>query len=230
LFLVFSDTEAAGRFALELCDLVASTDWFSKGLPQDFNIRVSLHAGPVYSFHEPITDGPNYIGAHVNQAARVEPITPPGQVYATQAFAALAAAEGTRAFSCEYVGRIHLAKGFGIKIYSVAIGREGRVAMPFVQKDVFGRHVKTYQYFDSSINPEIPRRISETTGGRFYRVYDDVKAFRAALEEIDALEKTTVETTEQVKYDERYPPYLKAGLAVLLLAFLLQNTALRVYP
>jgi len=30
---------------------------------------------------------------HVSRAARIEPITPPGQVYASQAFAALAAAE-----------------------------------------------------------------------------------------------------------------------------------------
>jgi hypothetical protein len=50
-------------------------------------------------------------------AARIEPISPPGHVYASQAFAALAEAEASpksRApFACEYVGQVPLAKGYG---------------------------------------------------------------------------------------------------------------------
>jgi len=38
-----------------------------------------------------------YTGSHTNRAARIEPITPPGQVYASSAFAAVAAATGARA-------------------------------------------------------------------------------------------------------------------------------------
>jgi Ca-activated chloride channel family protein len=123
-----------------------------------------------------------------------------------------------------------LAKGFGIRVYSVAIGREGRVAMPFIQKDVFGRQVKTYQYFDSSINPELLRQISSVTGGKFYRVEDDPKAFRAVFADIDKLERYKIETTEQVKYEEHFMPFLIWGIAVFALGFLLQNVVLRVYP
>lgn len=57
----------------------------------------------------------NYFGTHVSQAARIEPITPPGHVYASQAFAALAAAEGVREFRCDYVGQTPLAKDHGIR-------------------------------------------------------------------------------------------------------------------
>lgn len=123
-----------------------------------------------------------------------------------------------------------LAKGFGIKVYSIAIGREGRVAMPFVQKDVFGRSVKTYQYFDSSINPELLRQISSLTGGKFYRVEDDVKIFREVFKDIDRLERYKIETTEQVKYDEKFMKYLWAGVLLFLVAFITQNFAWRVYP
>jgi class 3 adenylate cyclase len=114
LYFVFNGVRDAGRFALELCDRVASTDWTEKGLPKDLNLRIALHAGPVYSCIDPVTRQPNYIGTHVSRAARIEPITPPGQVYASQAFAALASAQHVTEFTCDYVGQTPLAKGYGI--------------------------------------------------------------------------------------------------------------------
>ena len=114
LYFVFHSVRDAGRFALELCDRVGSTDWTEKGLPKDLNLRIALHAGPVYSCIDPVTRQPNYIGTHVSRAARIEPITPPGQVYASQAFAALASAQHVTEFTCDYVGQTPLAKGYGI--------------------------------------------------------------------------------------------------------------------
>ncbi len=43
----------------------------------------------------------------------IDPITPPGLVYTTDAFAALAASERIESFRCEYVGRMPYAKGYG---------------------------------------------------------------------------------------------------------------------
>ncbi|MBI3542252.1 MAG: VWA domain-containing protein [Deltaproteobacteria bacterium] len=123
-----------------------------------------------------------------------------------------------------------LAKGYGIRVYSVAIGRDGRVAMPFVQKDVFGRQVKTYQYFDSSINPELLRQISSVTGGKFYRVQDDVKIFHDVFTDIDQLERSKIETTEQVKYEERFMKFVMFGIFAFVVAFTLQHAVMRVYP
>lgn len=123
-----------------------------------------------------------------------------------------------------------LAKGYGIRVYSVAIGREGRVAMPFVQKDVLGRQFKTYQYFDSSINPELLRQISSSTGGKFYRVQEDVKIFREVFEDIDKLERSKIETTEQVKYEEKFMKFVVFGMLFFLAGFAVQNSVMRVYP
>ena len=61
-----------------------------------------------------MTEHDNCIGTHVSHAARIEPVTPPGQVFASQAFAALSAAERVRDFACHYVGQTALAKGHGI--------------------------------------------------------------------------------------------------------------------
>jgi len=113
LYFVFSSVSDAGQFALDLRDGVASTDWPTKGLPS-LNLRIGLHAGPVYACTDPVTLRANYIGAQVSRAARIEPITPTGQVYASQYFAALAAAEGVKEFRCDYVGQTSMAKKYGV--------------------------------------------------------------------------------------------------------------------
>ena len=76
-------------------------------------MRIGLHAGPVYQIYDPIIGQWSYIGSHVTQAARMEPRTPPGEIYASRTFAALAAAEQVREFICEYTGIVELAKGYG---------------------------------------------------------------------------------------------------------------------
>ncbi len=120
LYYVFSDVAIAGDFALRLAGIVTKTDWEKKGLPAGLNLRVALHAGPAYEFDDPITGSRTYSGTHVSRAARLEPVTPPGQVYASEAFAALAAAQRTRNFSCDYVGQTPMAKGYGtLPVYHV---------------------------------------------------------------------------------------------------------------
>jgi class 3 adenylate cyclase len=113
LYFVFGDVRTAGLFALDLRDLVTSIDWAAKGLRKDLNLRIGLHAGPIYVCTDPITGSRNVVGTHVSRAARIEPITPPGQVYASQAFAALATLEGVQDFSCEYVRQVEWAKHYG---------------------------------------------------------------------------------------------------------------------
>jgi len=113
LYFVFASARDAGRFALDLCACVDATDWTAKGLPASLNLRIALHAGPVYAGRNPVTGQTDYTGTHVSRAARIEPITPPGHVYASRPFAALAAAQGATDFTCDYVGQTSLAKGYG---------------------------------------------------------------------------------------------------------------------
>jgi class 3 adenylate cyclase len=113
LFFAFPSVRAAGLFALDLSERVQAIKWEEKGLPSELSIRIALHAGPVYPCFDPVTQQDTYMGSHVSRAARIEPITPPGKVYASQAFAALAKTEHTTEFKCEYVGQTPLAKGYG---------------------------------------------------------------------------------------------------------------------
>jgi class 3 adenylate cyclase len=123
LYFVFGSVRDAGLFALELADTVARTDWTRWGLPRELCLRTGLHAGPAFACLDPVTGQQNYFGVHVSRAARIEPITPPGQVYASGAFAALARADDVRDFRCDYVGRTPLAKTYGtLPMYVVRRG------------------------------------------------------------------------------------------------------------
>ena len=113
LYIVFEDLLQAAHYALELRDFVTNTDWSRSGLPSDLNIRIGLHAGPVFCAREPILGRTNYFGNHVNRAARIEPITNPGNVYASEQFASLLLAQPSGDIECKYVGIIVLPKRFG---------------------------------------------------------------------------------------------------------------------
>jgi class 3 adenylate cyclase/tetratricopeptide (TPR) repeat protein len=112
LYAVFSDARAAGVFALQLLDRINSAPWKELGL-QDLDLRIGLHSGVLYSCIDPVTQQNNYIGSHVSRAAHIEPITPPGQIYASQAFAAQAWTESVTEFRCDYVGLTQMAKNYG---------------------------------------------------------------------------------------------------------------------
>lgn len=120
LFFVFSGVEDAGRFGLDLRDLVMKTDWIDLGLPTNLNIRIAVHAGPVYVNFDPVVRQMTFTGAHVSRAARIEPITHEGEVFASEEFAALAAADQSKGFTCDLVGTTALAKSYGLfRIYSL---------------------------------------------------------------------------------------------------------------
>jgi class 3 adenylate cyclase/tetratricopeptide (TPR) repeat protein len=120
LFFVFNGVEDAGRFALDLRDLVINTDWVDLGLPHQLSIRIGVHAGPVYVNFDPVVREISFTGAHVSRAARIEPITHEGEVFASEEFAALAAADQSKGFSCDLVGTTQLAKSYGLfRVYSL---------------------------------------------------------------------------------------------------------------
>jgi hypothetical protein len=113
LYMVFRDVRDAAHYALELSALMRGFDRKAWRLPPAFDLRIAVHCGPVHCARDPITGGNLYTGPHTSRAARIEPITPPGQVYASSAFASVAAATGVDGLTMRYVGRIPLAKGFG---------------------------------------------------------------------------------------------------------------------
>lgn len=113
LFYLFDTVRDTGLFALELTELVTQCAWEERHLPAGLNLRVSVHAGPLFELDDPVTGRPARWGTHVTRGARIEPVTPPGNVYASREFAALSAAANVVDFECIRVGRVSLAKKYG---------------------------------------------------------------------------------------------------------------------
>jgi Ca-activated chloride channel family protein len=122
-----------------------------------------------------------------------------------------------------------LAAGFGIKVYTIAIGKEGRVRMPIRRKGMMGETVTTYQWFDNQLNPELLKQIATMTDGKFYRVQDKA-TFEDVFADIDRLEKSEVKTNEKVRYDELYAKPLIGALLLLALERILARLWWRVLP
>ena len=112
VFLVFQTATLAAECALALQQLVMDLPADILGLPDGISLRVGGHCGPVLELRDPITKKTGYFGTSVNRAARIEPVTPPDEVYVSEAFAAKLALEEAP-FFCEYVGEVASAKNYG---------------------------------------------------------------------------------------------------------------------
>ncbi|WP_237051416.1 adenylate/guanylate cyclase domain-containing protein [Magnetospirillum sp. ME-1] len=128
IFAVMDKATPMAEYAQTLQEMVLRADEeLADRLPHPLNLRISLHAGPVFQAIDPICGRQNFYGSHINRAARLEPVTVIGHVYATQQFVAVLTAEQSamrseaqnrgedfvERFACEYVGVLSLAKDFG---------------------------------------------------------------------------------------------------------------------
>lgn len=113
LFVVFEDALSASQCAMALQDSMRNLDLSKLGLPNHLALRLGVHYGPVYELNDPVLHRPNYFGAHVTKAARIEPITPEGEVYVTRQLSSELALIKHCGFSTEYVGVVPTAKKYG---------------------------------------------------------------------------------------------------------------------
>jgi class 3 adenylate cyclase len=113
LYVVFDSVREGAEFALGFLERTFDVDWTAAGLSSTSRIRVALHAGPVFTGFDPVMRREHFFGSSVTRAARIEPVTQPGTVYASEAFAAALAAAGQDGFTLEYIGRLPLAKAYG---------------------------------------------------------------------------------------------------------------------
>jgi len=124
---------------------------------------------------------------------------------------------------------LEIAKGYGIKIYSIGMGRDGDAQLPVMVEDVFGRKVKRYRPIHSAVNEPLLTKMAQETGGRFWRATTG-NALKEAFSEINRLEKSNIETSQFTRYAELYQPYLRWALGMYLLSVFMMATVLRRGP
>lgn len=124
---------------------------------------------------------------------------------------------------------LEIAKGYGIKLYSIGMGVDGDAQLPVIVEDVFGRKVKRYRPIHSSVNDELLGKFASETGGKYWRATTG-SALKNIFNEIDRLEKTEIETSQLTRYAELFPPYLKWSVILYILAVFLGATVFRKGP
>jgi Ca-activated chloride channel homolog len=117
---------------------------------------------------------------------------------------------------------VRAAAELGIKVYTIGVGSTGTAKV--MQKDRFGRDVLATMRVD--LDEDELKMIAAQTGGRYFNVRDE-DGLKAALEDIDSLEKTTIEREHFHHYDERFPFFLIPGLAFIVLGTGLNMMACR---
>ncbi|HEV8577682.1 MAG TPA: VWA domain-containing protein [Thermoanaerobaculia bacterium] len=112
-----------------------------------------------------------------------------------------------------------LCTGLGIKVYTVGVGSGGPVTVPLPAQDpVTGRTVMRRYLMNVPVDEPLMRQIAQRTGGTFYKATNR-ESLRQIFREIDRLEKTPLQVKRYVRYREAFPPFVWAGLGLLLLPF-----------
>lgn len=119
-----------------------------------------------------------------------------------------------------------IAKKQGIRVYTISVGKQGRVKMPVA---ILPNGEYYYQMMESDADPATLKQIAETTGGLYYAA--DTKAkLRAIYDDIDSLEKTKLKVHHYSRRFEAYMPYAMAALLCAILELILRLTLLRRIP
>jgi Ca-activated chloride channel family protein len=117
------------------------------------------------------------------------------------------------------------AQALAVKVYTIGVGTQGQAPMPAT--DMFGRRV--YQMVPVDIDEETLQKISDMTGGKYYRASNADK-FEAIYAEIDKLEKTEAEVKKFAQHTELFAWLIAVGLVLLTADVALGQTVLRRLP
>lgn len=109
-----------------------------------------------------------------------------------------------------------LAAAYDIKIYTIGIGKEGKV--PF-GKDFFGRP----NYVENTLDETTLREIAKIGSGEFYRVSDN-QALVNVFELIDQYEKAEIKETRYKNTTDFYSIYLYWSLVFFILYLFSKST------
>ena len=118
----------------------------------------------------------------------------------------------------EPVTAAKIAHAYDIKIYTIGIGKEGKVP---TGTNMFGQTV----YSENTLNETTLRTIADIGEGKFYRATDN-QALENVFTLIDKYEKAEIKETRFKDTTDYYPVYLKWAISIFLLWIALKSTFL----
>ncbi|NLR92955.1 MULTISPECIES: vWA domain-containing protein [Flammeovirga] len=109
-----------------------------------------------------------------------------------------------------------LAYGYGVKVYTIGVGKEGRV--PY-GTDMFGRP----KYIEQHLDETALREIAKIGKGKYFRATNN-KALAKIFDRIDNYEKAEIKETRYKDTKDFYQYYLIWGLIFFLMWMALKST------
>jgi len=117
-----------------------------------------------------------------------------------------------------------IAKAFGIRIYTIGVGKQGLAPYPI--RTPYG-----IQYQDVEVDIDEPTlmQIADITGGKYFRATDN-KSLEQIYKDIDTLEKSIINVNEFSQKEEMFHWFAIIAIICLIGAVTLKNTILRSIP
>lgn len=107
---------------------------------------------------------------------------------------------------------IELAQEFGIKVYTIGVGKQGNV--PYPGRDIFGR--ESIQHIESKVDEKLLKEIARETDAKYFRATNNAK-LSEIYAQIEKLEKTEIQELKYVSYEEKFRPFALGAFGLLLL-------------
>lgn len=115
-----------------------------------------------------------------------------------------------------------IAKQKGIKIYTIGVGTNGKMQIA----DPYGFSSTT---LETKIDEPLLTNMAKLTGGKYFRAKDE-RMLKKVFEEIDSLEKSSIDVNSVTLTQEEFMPWLWLAFAALALSLLLRYTIIRRIP
>jgi Ca-activated chloride channel homolog len=117
---------------------------------------------------------------------------------------------------------IQIAKTYGIRIYTIGVGRNGTAPYP-----VMDQNGKTFfQNMPVQIDEALLKRAAQQTGGQYFRATGNDK-LKEVYSQIDKLERSKIKISNYHRKAERFHLFLAIAVLALLLEVVLRNTYLK---
>lgn len=113
LHVVTRDATTTAEIAADILESLELQRRNHSGIASQLELRVAAHYAPAFEDVDALRGTPVFYGSQISFAARIEPVTPPGTIFGSDAFVARLMLESPERFSAEYAGELELAKKFG---------------------------------------------------------------------------------------------------------------------
>lgn len=115
-----------------------------------------------------------------------------------------------------------IAKQKGIKVYTIGVGTNGKMQI----SDPYGFATTT---LETKIDEPLLKNMASLTGGKYFRAKDE-RMLKQVFEEIDSLEKSSIDVNSVTLTQEEFMPWLWLAFCAVFLSLVLRYTLVRRIP